>query len=265
VNTPTHIVRVAAFSALLLAFYSGASSSAAAFEQPPGPQVWVQPAPQVPPVAIIEGRSQVDLGNPVTLDATKSTADAFVWVLDHDIDFVEFDGGKKAYFITSTPGRYTFTLVAISAPLKSGGSAQVAKTSFTVAYGTPGPTPPGPGPGPNPPTPDPGKYGLAAFVAQAAATVQSATRRQTAATVANNFDGVASSIAAGAITDPAEIIKQTYNLNAAPLSDPAWKPWSAAVRQKLNSISDAGQLTSATDYATAWREIAAGLRLVTRR
>lgn len=260
----THLLRVAVISALLLALLcSGAGSRATAFEQP----TFIMPAPKVPPVAVIEGRTQVDLGNPVTLDATKSIADAFVWILDHDVDFMEFDGGRKVYFITGTPGRYKFTLVAISAPEKSGGSAQVAKTTFTVTYGKPGPGPdPGPGPGPNPPpTPDPGKYQLAAFVQVITSSVTAANKVQTAQGLARNFDSVASSIAAGAITDPDQIVKQTYNLNAPLMTDQAWKPWVAQLRDKLNGLSDSSQMVTAADYATAWREIAAGLRLVTRR
>lgn len=252
----THVQAV--LLAVLLAF-SGVSSTATATEP-----VSLQPYRQRP-VAVIEGRERVQLGNPVLLDASKSIGDAFVWLLDRDVDFMEADNGRKVYFMTSQPGRYKFTLVAISAPAKPGDAAQVAKTAFTVTYGDPGPgpDPTPPGPGPSPPTPDPGKYGLAAFTHQAAMAVATPNRKQVAVSLSSNFDAVASAIAAGAIKDPAKIVEQTYKLNAPVLTDPAWKSWTQAMRGRLNALSDGGQLTAVNDYVIAWREIAAGLRLVT--
>ncbi len=227
-----------------------------------------------PPVAVIVGPDRGNPGDLIVLDATQSRdAVGFAWVLaDGDKTFLEVDNGRKVVFATGTAGRYTFVLVAANAQADGKPLVAVARHVLTVGDPQPNPNPPGPNPpGPNPPGPQPeplppGKYGLAAFSRDAAAGVQlaAAERVRTAAALAGSFDSIASTIAAGAIKTPADAIAATQANNITVLGSTrdAWRPWAEALRVRLNSLSEAGQLTGMDDYITAWREISTGLRAV---
>lgn len=217
-----------------------------------------------PPVAVIVGPERGNPGDLIVLDATQSRdAVGFAWVLaDGDKTFLEVDNGRKVVFATGTAGRYTFVLVAANAQADGKPQVAVARHVLTVGEPSPNPNPPGPQPDPLPP----GKYGLASFARDAATGVSLAAveRVRTAAALANSFDSIASTIAAGAIKTPGDAIAATQanNITALGSARDAWRPWAEALRVKLNALSDSGQMTAMDDYVAAWREISTGLRAV---
>jgi hypothetical protein len=222
-----------------------------------------------PPVAVIVGPERGNPGDLIVLDATQSRdAVGFAWVLaDGDKTFLEVDNGRKVVFATGTAGRYTFVLIAANAQADGKPQVAVARHVLTVGEPQPNPNPPNPDPpGPQPNPLPPGKYGLASFARDAAAGVQlvAAERARTAVALAGSFDSIASTIAAGAIKTPADAIgaTQANNITALGSARDAWRPWAEALRVKLNTLSDSGQMSSMDDYIVAWREISTGLRAV---
>lgn len=223
------------------------------------------------PTAVIAGPTVGSPGDLIVLDASQSTGAAgYAWVLaDSDKTFLEVEDGRKAVFATGAAGRYTFVLVAASAAVDGKPQVAIARHRVTVGDPPPDPIPPDPLPPPNPIPPDPlpsGKFGLATLARDAAAAVRlaSADKQRSAAALAGSFETIASTIAAGALRTPAEIVAATreQNISALALQRTAWEPWADALRRRLNELSDNGQLKSAEDYAVAWREIAAGLKAV---
>jgi len=222
-------------------------------------------APLIAPTVVIAGPTKGSPGDLVVLDASGSRdAVGFAWVLaDSDKTFLEVENGRKIVFASGSPGRYTF--VAVGANADSSGKPSVAVAKHVLTIGDPGPPPNPVPPNPDPPLP-PGKYGLATFARDNAAGValDATNKKSTALSLANSFESIASTIAAGALKDAAAIITATQSNNAAALGAyrPSWQPWGEQLRQKLNTLSESRQLVSTEDYATAWREIATGLRAV---
>lgn len=220
------------------------------------------------PTAVIVGPQRGNPGDLIVLDASQSRdAAGFAWVLaDSDKTFLEFEGGRKVVFATGTPGRYTFVLVAANAGSDGKPLVAVARHLLTVGDPQPGPEPPRP---PQPEPLPPGKYGLAMFARDQAARVaiDPATKVTTAQGLANSFDSLAATIAAGALLEPASIIAATQASNVSALGPhrSAWQPWGESLRLKLNAFSEGQLLVSPQDYAIAWREIATGLRAVKRQ
>lgn len=219
------------------------------------------------PKAVITGPTNASPGDLVILKSSASeNAVGFAWALiDSDKTFYEPPGSGDAIFACGTPGRYTFALVAANVvdgkPLVS-----IAKHTVTLGQPGPGPNPPGPNPGPNPNPLPPGKYGLAQFARDSAAGValDANAKRSSAAALANSFDSIAATVAAGAITKPEEIIAATKssNINALGQNRLPWTAWGGALQAKLNQLSESRQMVTPDDHITAWREIAAGLRAV---
>jgi hypothetical protein len=151
------------------------------------------------------------------------------------------------------------------------------RTSFLIAdviVGSPPEPDPGPGPGPKPPQPDPtfdaGKYDLAKWSYQAAKTgvPANATRAKVAQALATKMNGIAASIAAGTLKDAGDILQKTHDANLSALKDAGGNrdDWVSFFTQLQNHIYDdlyaKKLINSADDFATAWREISAGLSKV---
>lgn len=143
-----------------------------------------------------------------------------------------------------------------------------SQVTATFAVGVPVPQPdPKPDPKPDP-QPDPSsKYGLTAQ-ALAWGNAVEAKHRSQAKTLADNFEGVAAAIAAGAYATPAAANQELAGRNRQVLgtdTDPrlvAWRPfftsWSAAV----TALNKDGKATTVQDYRELYLETAAGLKLV---
>lgn len=187
----------------------------------------------------------------------------YIVLLDTDLLFVKKEGDviKSAWIEQSPP------LVAI----------------ITVGSG-PAPIPPGPGPGPGPtpippaPTPDPGlpegQFGLAKFTYQALiqdTTLTPADKVKVAAALSPSFGKIAAQIAALAnFRDIEKDILPTLSasnlaaLTASGVSIPSTIPFKKVLNEKVYSLyhDKPQKLITADDFATAFREIAAGLAAV---
>jgi len=170
------------------------------------------------------------------------------------------------WVFTGPPGQYSVRLTLFS---KDKG---FTSNTGTVTIGSPTPPPPPPPP-PGPPVPPvtipEGKYGLGPLSFQVVSTQVPADYRKYASTVSNsladNFESVASAIAAGSFTTPDAANKELAGKNRFTLSDPAalnaWMPFFNAWTAKVTDLNKAGTLPNmASEYAVAYKETAAGLR-----
>ncbi len=134
---------------------------------------------------------------------------------------------------------------------------------------------PGPGPGPNPPVPPgpgpdfpDGKFKLAAVSYRLAMMHVPVTNRlKGAQAIATSTNAIASAIAAGTLTDPADILKKLKEANNAGLnrvgvSPSEWDNFGNAMQGELLKLYKDKKLNVASDYGTAFREIAEGLSSV---
>lgn len=212
------------------------------------------------PTAVIEGPERAALGDLVVLDASRSEANAFAWLLvGGPKSFLPVDQGRRCVFAAGTAGQYTFVLAVA-------GNDRVALARHLVTIG-PAPPPPVPPAPPTPPAPEPlphGKYDLARLArdwARLSVPLDGSRRDASARSLAASFHSMASAISAGTLTLPAEILAETKRSNQAALGADigAWRPWFALLAAKLEALNQSGVLKLADDYATAWREIAGGL------
>jgi hypothetical protein len=221
-------------------------------------------ADETGPAAVIDGPTTVAPGDLVILSGERSRASDFAWRLcNTEKSFLAVDGGRRCVFASGSPGKFTFVLAVAAGD-------RVALAQHTVEITAPEPPPnPNPGPpvpAPGPPEPDlpPGKFNLARLARDWALTtvlLDPAQRKETARSLAASFASMSAAIAAGTVSDPAEILARTLAANQAALGSQrdAWKGWGAKLAQALEAFHAQGTLRSAESYATAWREIAQGL------
>ena len=139
-----------------------------------------------------------------------------------------------------------------------------------IKFDGPAPPPPDPNP-PIPPTPvpdpifPPGRYDLAKQAYDAAMSrVDRSIRLKSSSTMSSAFTAIQSAIAAGTITKPADVLKQTNqmvnsNLTAAGVSAASWESWDTVIQQLLYDLNQSGKMITAKDFGDAWGEIALGL------
>lgn len=129
------------------------------------------------------------------------------------------------------------------------------------------PDPPGPGPDSDPTFPI-GKFDLSKISYQLAkANVPAVNRQKGATAIANSTSGISASIRAGALTDPADILTKLKAANNSALknvsvAESEWDDFGMALQKKLVEFYRANKLKTASDYADAFDEIAAGLSKV---
>lgn len=88
--------------------------------------------------------------------------------------------------------------------------------------------------------------------------------RPKAGEVADNFDAVASKLAAGSITTIKVAQDELREMNRGTLdvtARTAWLPWFTAWQTKADAMNKAGTLSTNAHYVQAFTETAAGLRL----
>lgn len=124
----------------------------------------------------------------------------------------------------------------------------------------PGPEPgPGPGPGPAPePLPPLAKRSLDLAMALPPA------ERAMAVPLAASIEGVAARISAGTVKTVEEAMAAMRESNRSTLGShaEAWRPWAEGIKRELDALYDAGKLKTLEEHATAFRQIAQGLRQV---
>lgn len=132
------------------------------------------------------------------------------------------------------------------------------------------PDPPGPRPDPVPPVPvDPtiGLTPLGKAVYVAAQKIDPKARVIGAKALAESFSGIASSIAAGALKTPKDILISSKDSNISALKsvgiNPAsWESFSRDLEVELTRLLQAGMLDRPEQYKTKWEEIAQGLAAI---
>jgi hypothetical protein len=149
-----------------------------------------------------------------------------------------------------------------------GQRSNLLTTTITVNGSSPNPGPgPTPGPSPGPSLPD-GKFGLAKTAYQIAMdSVPSGARAKGAPVLANSFNGIASSVAAGTLNNPRDLLTQTKTANQTALSNAGvsaadWDNFFTVLQRQIYPLHAGGKLNSVQDFADAWREISAGLEKV---
>ena len=125
------------------------------------------------------------------------------------------------------------------------------------------------GPDPEPSAPEPSfpeaRYNLQKKAySLATSKVPAAIRKGSAAAVAKSFESMASAVAAGAVKEVDELLKKTAESNRAAVgaNKAAWEPFFKEMQDTLYSLYESKQMLTATDFAEAWREVAAGLKSV---
>lgn len=126
-----------------------------------------------------------------------------------------------------------------------------------------------PGPSPDPAAPEPSfpeaKYNLnKKAYSLAMSKVPADIRKVSAAAVAKSFESMASAVAAGAITEVDYLLKKTTESNRAAVgaNKAAWEPFFKEMQDTLYSLYESKQMVTASDFAEAWREVAAGLKAI---
>jgi hypothetical protein len=200
---------------------------------------------------IVRAPEVAEIGELVRFDVSASQAESFKWLLvPESADFEVYNDGQQAIFSARKTGEYMF-IVACAYK----GTVDVA--THVVTVGTPVPKP---GDYPvveKPDTKAPIKEWVP-YWCSLTVRPEEETRR-----LAESFEGVAATIAAGVHTTPEEIVKATGDANQQALGDSvdAWKPFLLSLQNEFKKRAKAGTLVSPEQHAEMWREIAAGLRV----
>jgi len=218
------------------------------------------------PIIVLTGPSGGVPGDILILDASASTADHFAWSVTPELPdgrqtIMPLEGGTKC-LVTSVPGTYSVFLAVSTAD-----GVSMKRHAITIigkdCPDDPQPQP-GPGPQPQPPQPQPpkplpdGKYKLAADAYRWAVAINDPTG---AANLASAFETVGSQAAAGGFSGISEMLKATTEANRAAVDRNKWlQPFFVPFDRRLSELNKSGELTSIDDHATAWAEIAIGLR-----
>jgi len=110
-----------------------------------------------------------------------------------------------------------------------------------------------------------GKYGLAKTTYDLAKKNMNDDIKKVAPDLANSFDGIASSIVAGALKTDKDIINAVFASNQNALNNAKVKKenvvkFAESLNTEVFNLYEKDKLSTAADFATAFREIANGLR-----
>jgi len=232
----------------------------------------------VPQQKIVGAESPVPLGELVdlTVSPIKDPPKHFV---SCSIAWKVFDGDKEKrvreyqdgiFFGAGVVPKRMTALVAITYlyVVKEGDKTSEIVTK-TVIISSPVIIGEDPGPDPEPSAPEPtfpeARYNLQKKAYSLAINkVPAAIRKGSATAVAKSFESMASAVAAGAIKEVDELLKKTAESNRAAVgaNKTAWEPFFKEMQETLYSLYESKQMVTATDFAEAWREVAAGLKSV---
>ena len=216
------------------------------------------------PVIVLTGPSGGVPGDILILDASASKAEHFAWSVTPELPdgrqtIMPLENGTKC-LITSVPGTYTVFLAISTAD----GISMKRHTVTVIGKNCPDDPQPQPGPQPKPPEPQPpqplpdGKYKLAADAYRWAVAINDPTG---AANLASAFETISSQAAAGGFSGINEMLKATTEANRAAVDRNKWlQPFFVPFDKRLSELNKSGDLRSIDDHATAWTEIAVGLR-----
>jgi hypothetical protein len=189
---------------------------------------------------VITAPTTIASGQLAVLSVEGSDANAFAWkVVPETANFMVIDDGRRAVF-SGTNGTYLFIVSAAK-----GDTVAVETHNIIIGDGI---------------APTPGPADLSAKVVSWAKLVQPASRDE-AIKLAQSFNSVSATVAAGVITTPTDIVNvtKTSNRQALGTSIAKWTPFLEALNVELSAQAKAGTLTDAASHAKAWRQIAIGL------
>jgi hypothetical protein len=159
-----------------------------------------------------------------------------------------FDGGNGQYTVKTVQLNETVTI--------GGGDAHENPVTPAVPLGTGPVVPPT-----TPPLLPEGKYGLAQTAFNLALKVD-ATSRASAAQLAAAYDATAAKIKAGTLSGAKNILVALKGESDKALANKTdgWQDWAAGVGDVLFSLAQASKIQNDDDFATAFSEIATGLK-----
>jgi hypothetical protein len=190
---------------------------------------------------LLTAPAEVQAGELVVLDVSESSATSYVWkVLPESKDFLVIDGGKRAVFSHGSSGTFLF-IVSVAK-----GDTVDVKTHSMKVNGPDGP---------------PAPANLSSKIAGWCENVKSPTKRDDALKLGQSFRSVSSTIAAGVITTPADIVAATKRSNQEALGANVkhWEPFLTALQAELKAQAEAGNLPDSEAHVKAWRSIGDGL------
>ncbi|MCK9570357.1 hypothetical protein M0R72_15530 [Candidatus Pacearchaeota archaeon] len=203
---------------------------------------------------LIEGPTEIKIGQLARFDVTKSAGKTFKWkTLPPTTNFEVYDDGRKAVFSSSASGEFTFIVACAN-----DNDVDVKTLTIKVGEGdTPAPTPPGPV---NPAT------GVAGKVVEFSKLVNSPNKKAEATKLAAGFTGVAKQVQDGQLTTAEQIIEAQAIANRTALGNglTAWVPFLTALQKEMKTEAEAGLLVTPEQHATLWVQIANGLTIVAK-
>ncbi|MFA5420358.1 MAG: hypothetical protein WC341_18030 [Bacteroidales bacterium] len=202
---------------------------------------------------VIEGPTEIKVGQLARLDVTKSVGKTFKWkVLPNTADFEFYDDGRKAVCSSGTPGEFTFIVACAN-------DNDVDVKTFIIKVGEGSSPQPTPGPV-NPAT------GMVGKVVELTKLVNSPNKKAEAAKLANGFADTAKQIQGGQLTTVEQIIEAQKLATRAALGNnvTSWEPFVIALQKEMKSQAESGLLVTPEQHATLWKQIAEGLALVSK-
>lgn len=224
--------------------------------------------------AKVEAPLTAKAGDLVVLNATQSTGDHFLWLLDADIvvqdekgqprwqldapkTFLPTDGDKKCVFASGDVGIYTFTLVVSD---KDGQSHFKHKLVIGDPLNPPvvPPTTPPTTPPDKPPAPAPG-YGLKNEV-RAWLTPLSADARQDIPAVVGAIDAIVLKKVTFTTIEEMESVLASV-VGGAMTDVNAWRPFSSSLNDSIKMLKNQQRITTVDQLAEAMTEVSEGLSM----
>jgi len=201
---------------------------------------------------VIEGPTEIKIGQLARFDVTKSAGKTFKWkVLPPTTNFEVYDDGRRAVFSSTTAGDFTFIVACAN-------DNDVDVKTHIVKVGDGGETPT---PGPvNPAT------GIAGKVVELSKLVNSPNKKAESAKLAASFTGIAKQITDGQLTTAEQIIEAQATANRAALGNSltTWVPFLTSLQKEMKTQAEAGLLVTAEQHSALWVQIATGLTIVAK-
>jgi hypothetical protein len=207
------------------------------------------------PSAVIEGPTEVQLGELVVLDASASTGTGFSWEIDPSNPIAP-------QHAVDTSGKYLYLAVPLNAKrfvvvLGVADNGEVAQLKHVITVGNSPDPIPNPDPDPNPLT------GLAKQVYDWKIELVPADKLSLCEALATSHEAIASQIAAGALKTPEEVLKATADSNRDAVgadNRDAFLPFFTKMSLHLNAEQAKGGMVDLEKIRLMWLEIAKGLR-----
>lgn len=204
---------------------------------------------------IIEGPTEVKVGQLARLTVEKSAGNTFKWqVLPEGTDFEVYDDGRKVVFSSGIEGVYTFIVACAN-----NNDVDIKVLTLRVGASVDVPVP-------NPDIPPNPASGLKGKVMSWTSLVNSPNKKAESAKLATSFLNVQVDIQSGKLTTIEEIIGATKVSNQAALGNSLvlWVPFLEQLQKEMQMQAESGLLVTPEQHARVWGEIAAGLTTISK-